>query len=87
VDETKLAEHVGEELNLAPPDFVREQTGYAIGGVPPLGHEQKLPAYLDQDLLQYSEIWAAAGSPMAVFPISPGVIQAAAEAQVLELAA
>ena len=52
-------------------EFVRQQTGFSIGGVPPIGHPQPLDTFIDEDLLQYREIWAAAGNPKAVFPLSP----------------
>lgn len=71
VDEKALARLVGEPIEKADADFVREQTGFAIGGVPPIGHIQPLPTYIDQDLMQYEEIWAAAGTPHAVFPLTP----------------
>ena len=51
--------------------FVREQTGFAIGGVPPYGHPRRLRTILDEDLLGYETVWAAAGTPTAVFPIAP----------------
>jgi prolyl-tRNA editing enzyme YbaK/EbsC (Cys-tRNA(Pro) deacylase) len=51
--------------------FVREQTGYAIGGVPPYGHTRTLRTILDEDLLVYDTVWAAAGTPSSVFPIAP----------------
>jgi prolyl-tRNA editing enzyme YbaK/EbsC (Cys-tRNA(Pro) deacylase) len=51
--------------------FVRERTGYAIGGVPPYGHARPLRTILDEDLLAYDTVWAAAGSPTSVFPIAP----------------
>jgi prolyl-tRNA editing enzyme YbaK/EbsC (Cys-tRNA(Pro) deacylase) len=51
--------------------FVREQTGFAIGGVPPYGHPRPLRTILDEDLLGYETVWAAAGTPTAVFPIAP----------------
>jgi prolyl-tRNA editing enzyme YbaK/EbsC (Cys-tRNA(Pro) deacylase) len=51
--------------------FVREQTGFAIGGVPPYGHPRPLRTILDEDLLGYETVWAAAGTPNAVFPIAP----------------
>ena len=56
---------------MADPNFVREQTGFAIGGVPPVGHLQALTIFIDEDLLQYEEIWAAAGTPHAVFRLTP----------------
>jgi prolyl-tRNA editing enzyme YbaK/EbsC (Cys-tRNA(Pro) deacylase) len=50
---------------------VRAQTGFVIGGVPPVGHLERLPTYVDEDLLQYEAIWAAAGTPHAVFRLTP----------------
>jgi prolyl-tRNA editing enzyme YbaK/EbsC (Cys-tRNA(Pro) deacylase) len=49
-------------------------TGFAIGGVPPVGHIQPLETFLDEDLLQYGKIWAAAGTPNAVFEMTPGAL-------------
>lgn len=71
VNEKTLAQRVGEPIEKADADYVREQTGFAIGGVPPIGHIQPLPTYIDQDLMQYAEIWAAAGTPHAVFRLTP----------------
>lgn len=71
VDERKLATLIGEPIVKAEADFVREQSGFAIGGVPPLGHPRPLPTYIDEDLLQYEEVWAAAGTPNAVFKLDP----------------
>lgn len=69
VDEKRISAYAGEGIVRADPDFVRNVTGFAIGGVPPLGHAQKLETYLDEDLLQYETIWAAAGTPNAVFEL------------------
>lgn len=71
VNEKALASLIGEPIEKADADFVREHTGFVIGGVPPIGHIQPLPTYIDQDLLQYEEIWAAAGTPHAVFRLNP----------------
>lgn len=71
VDERKLAALAGESVEKADADFARLNTGFAIGGVPPVGHNQKITTFIDQDLLQYNEVWAAAGTPHAVFPIHP----------------
>ena len=60
-----------EKLHRADADFVRQHAGFSIGGVPPVGHLEPLLTFIDQDLLQYSEIWAAAGTPNAVFRLSP----------------
>lgn len=71
VDEKALAAIVGEKIGRADPDFVREQTGFAIGGVSPVGHPAPLQTYVDEDLLGYEEIWAAAGTPNALFSLTP----------------
>ena len=71
VDMEKAAAAIGEALDKADADFVRQHTGFAIGGVPPVGHAEALDTLIDVDLLQYSEVWAAAGTPNAVFRISP----------------
>ncbi len=72
VDEKLVEATIGEKLGKADADFVRSATGYAIGGVPPFGYQHLEHTYLDEDLLQYDEIWAAAGTPNAVFPLKPG---------------
>ena len=71
VNEKIISQWVGEEIGKADADFVRSHTGFVIGGVPPLGHTEPIGTFLDQDLLQYSEIWAAAGTPHAVFRLTP----------------
>ncbi len=71
VDEKRIRELMGETIEKADADFVRDQTGYAIGGVAPLGYPQPLKTFIDEDLLQYDEIWAAAGTPHAVFKLTP----------------
>lgn len=72
VNEKRMAQYVGEPLEKADADFVRQHTGFVIGGVPPVGHTESLLTFIDEDLLQYEEIWAAAGTPHAVFPLTPG---------------
>ncbi|MDR3574190.1 MAG: YbaK/EbsC family protein [Anaerolineaceae bacterium] len=71
IDEHRLSELAGEKVEKPDADFVREKTGFVIGGVPPIGHSQKLETYIDEDLLKLSEIWAAAGTPFAVFKLLP----------------
>ncbi|HSO18974.1 MAG TPA: YbaK/EbsC family protein [Desulfosarcina sp.] len=75
VDEKCIREYAGEKIERADADFVREVTGYAIGGVPPIAHAQPMETYLDEDLLQYDVIWAAAGTPRAVFELTPDDLQ------------
>ena len=71
VNEEKIGALIGEPIGKADAEFVRQQTGFVIGGVPPVGHSQALHTLVDEDLLQYTEIWAAAGTPNAVFRLSP----------------
>ncbi|HZJ56679.1 MAG TPA: YbaK/EbsC family protein [Clostridia bacterium] len=71
VNEKKFKQHIGEALGKADAAFVLEHTGFAIGGVPPIGHTNPVQIFIDEDLMQYSEVWAAAGTPNAVFKISP----------------
>ncbi|HEX9012345.1 MAG TPA: YbaK/EbsC family protein [Anaerolineaceae bacterium] len=71
VNEAVIAGEIGEPVEKPDADFVLGQTGFVIGGVPPLGHAHPLQTFIDQDLLSYSEIWAAAGTPHAVFRLAP----------------
>lgn len=71
VDEARLADLLGQVVHRPDADFVRRHTGFSIGGVPPVGHPQPLPVVLDEDLLALPEIWAAAGTPNAVFRLTP----------------
>jgi len=71
VNEAKVGERLGERLERAKPDWVRQVTGFAIGGVPPVGHATPLEALIDPDLLQYEQVWAAAGTPNAIFALTP----------------
>jgi prolyl-tRNA editing enzyme YbaK/EbsC (Cys-tRNA(Pro) deacylase) len=71
VNEKRIASVINEPLGKADADFVRQHTGFVIGGVPPVGHAQPLQTFIDEDLLHYSEIWAAAGTPHAVFRLTP----------------
>ena len=71
---TRLAAILGAPVRRADADVVRTATGFAIGGVPPLGHATALTIVLDEDLLQYDLVYAAAGTPNAVFPITPDTL-------------
>lgn len=75
VDEDFVSETIGEKIVQAKPDFVREVTGFAIGGIPPIGHKEVIETYMDEDLLRYDELWAAAGTPHAVFSIAPEALK------------
>jgi Cys-tRNA(Pro) deacylase len=71
VDEKKAAAAVGEPIARADADFVREATGFVIGGVPPIGHKTKPMVLIEEQLMRFAEIWAAAGTPNAVFRLTP----------------
>ena len=71
VSEAKVAAKVGEPLARADADFVRAATGYAIGGVAPIGHAQPVKLLLDEDLRRFDTVWAAGGTPFSVFPLRP----------------
>ena len=75
VDEKRISEYAGESISRADADFVRAVTGFAIGGVPPIGHAEKMETYLDEDFLQYQVIWAAAGTPNAIFELKTEDLQ------------
>lgn len=86
VDTEKLATIAGGPITRANADNVREATGFSIGGIPPVGHATPLSTYIDRDLLQYERVWAAAGTPNAVFPIAPDDLQRITGATLAELA-
>jgi len=71
-DEELLRAPAGEPVRRADADLVRRATGFAIGGVPPYGHPAPLETLVDEDLLGYDEVWATAGTPRSVFPLTPG---------------
>lgn len=71
VDEKKIAKIIGEPIEKADADFVREKTGFAIGGVPPFAHLTVMKTIIDEDLLQFEDIWSAAGHPHAVVRLLP----------------
>jgi prolyl-tRNA editing enzyme YbaK/EbsC (Cys-tRNA(Pro) deacylase) len=85
VNEAGVAAHLGEALKRPDADAVRVLTGYAIGGIPPFGHDTPLATYMDGDLLQYDIVWAAAGTPKAVFSAKPGKLKDATKAIVIDV--
>lgn len=70
VNEKRIEELISEPLGKADADYVRKHAGFVIGGVPPIGHLEKMEIFIDEDLLNYEEIWAAAGTPNAVFKLT-----------------
>ena len=85
VDEKRISEYAGEHIIRADADFVRSVTGYAIGGVPPIGHAQKMETYLDEDFLKYETIWAAAGTPNAIFELKTSDLQKMTDGKVVRV--
>ena len=85
VDEKRISQYAGEAIGRADPDFVRAVTGFAIGGVPPLGHSQKVETYLDEDFLQYDTVWAAAGNPNAIFELPTETLRKITDAKVVRV--
>lgn len=84
-DEGRLAALLGEEIGRADAAFVRECTGFAIGGVPPMAHVVPPVTFLDSDLQAFEEIWAAAGTPNTVFRLTPDELAAITGAPFVEL--
>lgn len=71
VAETVIEASLGERIERATPQFVREHTGFAIGGVAPIAHPQPLTTFVDTSLRRFDVVWAAGGTPHCVFPIAP----------------
>lgn len=86
VDVKKIERDTGLKLSKADGKFVKERVGFAIGGVPPVGHIEKIRTILDPTLLQYESIWAAAGTPFAVFKLRSDEIQKMTDGEFFELA-
>lgn len=86
VDEAKIAALADEAIGKADAAFVREVTGYAIGGIPPLAHARPMRTFIDRSLLQYGTVYAAGGTPHAMFPIAPRELVAVAGGTVADTA-
>ncbi len=85
VNEKGVAAHLGEPLSRPDAAAVRALTGFAIGGIPPFGHAAPLATYMDADLLAFDIVWAAAGTPRAVFCVHPDRLRAALAATVIRV--
>ena len=85
VNEKAMRDLIGEPIERPDADFVRQHTGFVIGGVPPIGHAGPLAVYIDEDLLQYDIIWAAAGTPNAVFRLAPADLPPMTGGQVIKV--
>lgn len=87
VNPDKAATLAGEPLGKADAALIRTQTGFAIGGVSPVGHLNPIRAFFDPRLAEFDLIWAAAGTPHHVFPAKPAVISALAKAEIVDFTA
>jgi prolyl-tRNA editing enzyme YbaK/EbsC (Cys-tRNA(Pro) deacylase) len=87
VDEKRIAAALGEGLGKADAEFVRDRTGFAIGGVAPIGHATPPVTFIDEDLFRHETIWAAAGTPFSVFRLTPAQLAEMTGGRVLKLAA
>lgn len=85
VDTTKIASLLGQSIDKADADFVKEKTGYTIGGVPPFAFPAKIITFIDEDLLKYKTIWAAAGTNNSVFPLTPNDLIEISQGQVADI--
>jgi Cys-tRNA(Pro) deacylase len=85
VDEKRISEYAGEAIGRADADFVRAVTGFAIGGVTPIGHAQKMETFIDEDFLQYETIWSAAGTPNAIFELKTQDLQRMTDGKVVRV--
>lgn len=85
VDEKVITSQIHQKIKFADPDFVRKETGFAIGGVAPVGHINPIKTFIDRDLLKYEEIWAAAGSPHMVFCIRPDDLVRACQGKIISV--
>ena len=85
VDEAELGRLADGQVRRADPETVKQATGYAIGGVPPLGHTAALPIFIDQDLMRYEVIYGAAGVPECVFPLTPEELVRATGGRVVDV--
>lgn len=85
VHEKHLGRLLGGALQRADADYVHDVSGFAIGGIPPLGHKNPMITFIDEDLLQYEVVWAAAGTPNAVFSVHPQELMRISSAQVVNV--
>ena len=85
VDEKGVAAVIGEALMRPDGQYVRDMTGYAIGGVPPFAHKERIATYVDRDLLAFDAVWAAAGTPESMFAVAPDALARTTGGQVIQM--
>jgi prolyl-tRNA editing enzyme YbaK/EbsC (Cys-tRNA(Pro) deacylase) len=86
ISESRMAQALGEPVKMAPPKLVREVTGFAIGGIPPVGHAQKLDTIVEATLLTLDGLWAAAGHPNSLFQLTADELQRMTAGRILDVA-
>lgn len=85
LDDKKVSETIGKKIEKANADFVKIYTGFSIGGVPPIGYEMNIEIYMDKDLLNFDEVWAAAGTPNSVFKINSKTLLEITKAKIISV--
>jgi prolyl-tRNA editing enzyme YbaK/EbsC (Cys-tRNA(Pro) deacylase) len=85
VNEKVIKKYVGEKIQRSDADFVLKETGFAIGGIPPIGHKDNITTLIDEDLTKYEEIWAAAGTPHAVFKLTPQILKDITQGKIISI--
>jgi len=85
VNEKAVNEVIGEKLGKANAEFVLNETGYAIGGIPPIGHIKPIKTFIDEDLLKLEVIWAAAGTPNTVFRLTPDILLTITKGEIISI--
>ena len=84
LNEQIVFEHTGYQISKADAKFVKEHTGFSIGGVPPVAHKNKIETFIDMTLLEYDEIWAAAGMPFSVFKLKSSKLEKITQGKVIK---
>ena len=85
LDTNKVSRELKIDLKKADAEFVKELTGFSIGGVPPIAHETALDTYIDEDLLAYKDVWAAAGMPFSVFRLESRMLQPLTNGKIIKV--
>jgi prolyl-tRNA editing enzyme YbaK/EbsC (Cys-tRNA(Pro) deacylase) len=85
VNEALIERELNEKIVRADAEFTRETTGFAIGGIPPLAHKNPIQTFIDKDLLRFDELWAAAGTPDAVFKLQSNCLQALTDGKIIQI--
>ncbi len=85
VNEELISKEIGESINRADPEFVKQSTGFPIGGVPPIAHSTPVKVFIDKDLMKYETIWAAAGTPNSLFELTPIALETMTSGKIIQV--